>query len=129
VLLLLFFLKQTKIVDKMFGGTEDYLDDAHWANVQDPIKQMFMALTKAIRNQAAGIRDLDRKCTEFVTHDRAKGMIAQSIDKTCSKQDATQLIYTMDTKATQKEVAVLDSKLNQVIIISFRVVLFFKHYK
>ena len=95
-------------------GVDDALDDAHWVNVQDPIKQMFLAITKAIRSQSAGIRDLDRKCSEFVTNDRAHGLIQQSFDKCCSKQDATQIIYKMDTKASDKELAVVESKLTQV---------------
>ncbi len=95
-------------------GMDDALDDAHWVNVQDPIKQMFVAITKAIRAQSAGIRDLDRKCSEYVTHDRAQGLIQHSIDKTCSKQDATQIIYKMDSKASEKDLAVVASKLDQV---------------
>lgn len=100
-------------------GIDDSLDDAHWVNVQDPIKQMFLALTKAIRAQAAGIRDLDRKCQDFVTHDRANMLIQQSFDKSCSKQDATQIMYKLDTRAGEKDVAVLDSRLSQVTPIIF----------
>jgi hypothetical protein len=96
-------------------GVDDALDDAHWANVQDPIKQMFLAITKAIRSQSAGIRDLDRKCSDFVTNDRANGLIQQAYDKSCSKQDATQIIYKIDTKASEKDLVVVDSRLTQVI--------------
>lgn len=95
-------------------GMDDALDDAHWVNVQDPIKQMFVAITKAIRAQATGIRDLDRKCSEFVTNERASSMIQKSIDKTCSKQDATQIIHKMDSFASRTELAVMESKLAQV---------------
>lgn len=98
----------------MMFGVDDALDDAHWVNVQDPIKQMFLAITKAIRSQSAGIRDLDRKCSEFVTNERANNLIQQSADKCCSKQDATQIIYKIDTKASDKDLAVVDSRLDQV---------------
>lgn len=94
-------------------GVDDSLDDAHWANVQDPIKQMFLALTRAIRSQAAGIRDLDRKCADFMTKDMTTHFVEKSFDKACSKQDATQIIYKVDSKASDKSVAVLESKLEQ----------------
>ena len=94
-------------------GMDEALDDAHWVNVQDPIKHMFVAITKAIRSQSAGIRDLDRKCSDFVTNDRANNMIQASFDKSCSKQDATQIIYKIDTKANERDVAVLETKLIQ----------------
>jgi hypothetical protein len=96
-------------------GIDEALDDAHWVNVQDPIKHMFIALTKAIRSQAAGMRDLDRRCADFVTNDRAQNLIQQSFDKSCSKQDATQIIYKMDSKASERDVAVLESKLLQAL--------------
>jgi hypothetical protein len=96
-------------------GIDDALDDAHWANVQDPIKHMFLAITKAIRSQAAGIRDLSRKCDDFVTHDRANNLIHNSFEKSCSKQDATQIIHKIDTKASERDVAVLDTKLMQAL--------------
>ncbi len=90
------------------------MDNAHWVNVQDPIKQMFLSLTKALRVQAAGIRDLDRKYEGLVPIDMAERMIKEQINTCCTKQDATQLIYQIDTKAGEKDVAVLESKLSQV---------------
>lgn len=96
-------------------GFDEALDDAHWVNVQDPIKQMFIAITKAIRSQSASIRDLDRKCADFVTNDRAHNLIEQSYNKSCSKQDATQIIHKIDTKASERDVAVLESKLMQAL--------------
>ena len=96
-------------------GVDDTLDDAHWTNVQDPIKQMFLALTKAMRAQAAGIRDLDRKCNDFITKDNACALVMDNFDRACSKQDATQIIYKLDSKAGEKDLAVLSSKLDQVI--------------
>lgn len=94
-------------------GADDTLDDIHWVNVQDPIKQMFLSLTKAIRTQAAGIRDLDRRCSEMIPFDAAERMIKDHVNTCCTKQDATQLIYQIDTKATEKDVAVLDSRIQQ----------------
>ena len=40
---------------------EDLMEDNQWYNIQDPIKQMITSITKAVRTQSAGIRDLDRK--------------------------------------------------------------------
>ena len=96
-------------------GADDILDDAHWTNVQDPIRKMFMSLTKEIRAQSAGIRDLDKKYSELITVDAAERLVRDNVSSCCSKQDATQLIYQIDAKATAKEVAVLESKLDQVL--------------
>jgi hypothetical protein len=40
---------------------DELMEDHQWVNIQDPIKQMITSITKAIRTQSAGIRDLDRK--------------------------------------------------------------------
>ena len=48
----------------MIGMMDDALDDVHWVNVQDPIKNMFLALSKAIRVQSISIRDLERRLSE-----------------------------------------------------------------
>jgi hypothetical protein len=40
---------------------EELMEDNQWINIQDPVKQMITSITKAIRTQSAGIRDLDRK--------------------------------------------------------------------
>ena len=40
-------------------------DENQWVNIQDPIKQMITSITKAVRTQSAGIRDLDRKIGFF----------------------------------------------------------------
>lgn len=43
------------------SNINSYNDDIQWINIQDPIKQMITSITKAVRTQSAGIRDLDRK--------------------------------------------------------------------
>jgi hypothetical protein len=98
----------------MFGA-DDVLDDIHWKNVQDPIKQMFLTLTKAIKTQAAGMRDLDRKCDKLIPYDAAERLIKERFDSCCTKQDATQLIYQIDTKAGDKELSVLESRITEVM--------------
>lgn len=42
---------------------------AQWTNVQDPVKQMITAITKAVRTQSAGIKDLDRRLSDTATVD------------------------------------------------------------
>lgn len=98
----------------MFGA-DDTLDDIHWLNIQDPIKQMFLSLTKAIRTQAAGIRDLDRKCNDMISIDAAERMVKDHFNTCCTKQDATQLIYQIDTKAGDKDLAILDNRIQQAL--------------
>jgi hypothetical protein len=103
------------LLEIMFGA-DDVLDDMHWKNVQDPIKQMFLTLTKAIKVQAAGMRDLDRKCNELIPYDAAERLIKERFDSCCTKQDATQLIYQIDTKAGDKELSVLESRITEVSV-------------
>ncbi len=43
------------------GDITPSADSARWANIQDPVRQMITAITKAVRTQSAGIKDLDRK--------------------------------------------------------------------
>jgi hypothetical protein len=97
------------------NNPEDILDDKHWVNVQDPIKQMFLSLSKALRVQGAGLRDLDRKCSEYVSLDVLKKLLKEQNELTCSKQDATQIIYQLDTKVSEKEFRSLENKFAQVL--------------
>jgi hypothetical protein len=95
-------------------SVDDILDNAHWANVQDPIKQMFLALSKALRVQAAGLRDLDRKCNEHLSQEQVGHMVRDAFEQTCSKQDATQLIYELETKVSDKRYLQAEAKLDAV---------------
>jgi hypothetical protein len=40
-----------------------------WTNVQDPVKQMITAITKAVRTQSAGIKDIDKRVDAMPTND------------------------------------------------------------
>jgi hypothetical protein len=95
-------------------GVDDMLDDVHWTNVQDPIKQMFLSITKALRVQAAGIRDLDRKCNDYATRDYIQHQLQNVRETTCSKHDATQIIYQLDAKVSAKDFSYLEAKQYQV---------------
>ena len=95
-------------------GSDDVLDDAHWVNVQDPIKQMFLSITKALRLQAASIRDLDHKCADLPSREYVSHQIRAIQESMCSKHDATQIIYQLEHKATDKEFAALQAKHSQV---------------
>lgn len=95
-------------------GADDILDDAHWVNVQDPIKQMFLSITKALRVQASSIRDLDRKCNDLATKDQVQHQLHVLQATVCSKQDATQIIYQLENKIGEKEFATLQAKHLQV---------------
>lgn len=96
-------------------AVDDILDDAHWVNVQDPIKQMFLSMTKALRVQAASIRELDRKCSDFVTRDFVRNQVHSVEDTVCSKQDATQIIHQLQQKVDQKDHTTLQTRYEQVI--------------
>jgi hypothetical protein len=95
-------------------GDTDILNDKHWINVQDPIKQMFSSLSKAVRIQGAGLRDLDSKCSNYMTMENCKKLLRDQYEITCSKADATQLIYQIENKVNVKEFSSLEDKVNQV---------------
>ena len=101
---------------------EDLIDDNNnysnhnWINVQDPIKQMFLSLTKAIRSHSAGIRDLDKKLTGSISSSIRPEGIEKMIHEymnlyCCSKADATAMIY-----KSQSDHSAMESKLNMVIL-------------
>ncbi|RYG62680.1 hypothetical protein EON64_17425, partial [archaeon] len=91
---------------------DDLLDDAHWANVQDPIKQMFLSLSKAMRVQASAIRDLDRRCNERVTIDQASRLIQEDMCRMVSKQDAKELVFQIEAKASARDLRHLQEELD-----------------
>ena len=95
-------------------GVDDTLDEARWKNVQDPIKSMFLALTKAVRSQAAGIRDLDKKYADCISRDTSRRMLQDAFDIVCSKHDATEMLLQIDRKVNEKDVSILAAKLQQV---------------
>ncbi len=97
------------------GLVDDLLDDSQWRNVQEPIKQMFLSLSKAMRVQSAGLRDLDHRCDRFVTTDAVKDMVNKYTQSFCSKEDATQIIYQLEKKAAEKDVSALEHRLDQVM--------------
>jgi len=98
----------------MIGMMDDAFDDVHWVNVQDPIKNMFLALSKAIRVQSSSIRDLERRLSEMPTERDAGSMIQRAIEGVCSKQDATQILYQLDNKASSKEMHTMESRYSQL---------------
>eukprot|EP01031_Cornospumella_fuschlensis_P051781 gene51781-63314_t len=91
---------------------DDLLDDAHWANVQDPIKQMFLSLSKAMRTQASAIRDLDRRCSERTTADHVARLVQEELTRMVSKQDAKELLFQIESKASSREVRQLQEQLD-----------------
>ncbi len=98
-------------------GLEDIGDDGRWMNVQDPIKGMFLALTKAVRSQAVGIRELDNKYNNLVSYDNARRLIKDTFELCCSKQDATQMLFQIDRRVEEKEFAMLESRFTQVTLL------------
>lgn len=63
----------------MMSTPEGLREPASWANVQDPVRQMLSALTKAVRTQAAGIRDLDRAVERLPSKTNVEHTVANAI--------------------------------------------------
>lgn len=97
-------------------GVDDVLDDIHWVNVQDPIKQMFLAITKSIRIQSVTIRDLERKTSEYCNENQIDYKINKAIDNVCTKDAATQILHQIDNKINIKDYTHLENKFNQVCL-------------
>lgn len=53
-------------------------DDSQWVNVQDPVKQMITGITKSIKVQAVGLRDLDKRMAKYITTDKAEQLITDT---------------------------------------------------
>lgn len=66
-----------------------------WANVQDPVRQMLSALTKAVRTQAAGIRDLDRAVERLPSRSNVDQTVAEAI-ATCATKNVSIIIVSHD---------------------------------
>ena len=57
-----------------------------WTNVQDPVRQMITAITKAVRTQSAGLRDVDRKLGLMASQDRLDRQLEDTTHNFVSKQ-------------------------------------------
>lgn len=95
---------------------EDGLDQMNWQMMQDPVKQIFLSFSKALRVQAASLREVDRKCAALLSADQVGRLIRESFDQACSKQDATQLIYQLEAKVDQKDFTDLEDKVERVSV-------------
>lgn len=71
---------------------------------QDPVKQMFTAITKALRAQSIGIRDLCRKCDENVSK-RSLDLLLIDISSTyCKKEEIAGFLEQLNEKPNQQQV-------------------------
>ena len=82
-------------------GVDDLVDESVWINVQDPVRQMITAITKAVRTQSAGIRDLDRKISTLSTKEHAERLVKDAVSSSCSKSEASDIIREMDARSNE----------------------------
>ena len=78
------------------SGFDDVVDESVWVNVQDPVRQMITAITKAVRSQSVSIRDMDRKLNNFTTKDVMERTVEDVLRETCSKSEANQMLHDME---------------------------------
>ena len=68
--------KEVEEQSKMADDITHYADkDEHWVNVQAPIRHMFVALTKAMKDQQAEIHGLREKLNHTVTVEHVKDAV------------------------------------------------------
>lgn len=82
-------------------GVDDLIDESVWVNVQDPVRQMITAITKAVRTQSAGIRDLDRKVNGLVTTDILDRVVHTHISKVSTKTEMKDVVREMDARTNE----------------------------
>lgn len=82
-------------------GVDDLIDESVWVNVQDPVRQMITAITKAVRTQSAGIRDLDRKVSGLVTTDILDRVVHANISKVSTKGELKDMAREMDARTNE----------------------------
>jgi hypothetical protein len=82
-------------------GVDDLIDESVWVNVQDPVRQMITAITKAVRTQSAGIRDLDRKVNGLVTTDILDRVVHTHISKVSTKTEVKDVVREMDARTNE----------------------------
>lgn len=90
------------------------MEDVVWTNVQLPVQHMFLSLTKALRVQAAAIKELDSKCKSFATKEQLQQSVGSITENTCSKHDATQIIYQLESKVSERDYNSTQAKLFKV---------------
>jgi len=90
------------------------MDDFQWVNVQDPVRHMITSITKAVRTQSAGIRDLDRKMGFVATNDELHRTVSDAVSRCFSKQEASRLVESVNKKADIDAVAGIETNLMQV---------------
>ena len=83
------------------NSVDDLIDESVWINVQDPVRQMIAAITKAVRTQSAGIRDLDRKIVGLVTKDMLERTVGENMATTCSKHEAKDMVREIDARSNE----------------------------
>ena len=96
-------------------ASDDILDDFQWQNVQEPVKIMFTALTKAIRTQAVDIRDLDRRLSNAVTTENASRLVIDGVNKCYSRDQGHDLEIITSRKADLHYVDSLETRLSQAL--------------
>lgn len=71
----------------------DDIEEMQWINVQDPVRQMITSITKAVRTQSAGIRDLDRKIGFLASTDTVHAMISEASARSFQKQASLKVLH------------------------------------
>lgn len=70
---------------------EDHItgnDESQWTNIQDPVKQMITGITKSIRVQASGLRDLDKRTSKHISKDNAEQLVSEAFSNCFLQQVA-----------------------------------------
>lgn len=101
------------------SGLEDALPtdiSPSWTNIQEPVRQMISAITKAVRTHSAGIAELDRRIGLLPQEETVFRLIESALRDYCSKRDAADIIKLMDERSddTSSSLRAIESRLSGV---------------
>ena len=82
-----------------------------WMNVQEPIKDLFTILTKAIRVQSNNIEDLDSRINQ---NDDTNKQLINNLENLVTTNEFQHYLQELSKKSNQNDVDRLESRLNQV---------------
>eukprot|EP01036_Dinobryon_divergens_P026719 gene26719-35398_t len=88
----------------------------NWVNIQEPVREMFIALSKGQRVLAGSIKDLDVKQSTLSKELAAEfgRALRQLQERSCSKDDGTQMLMELGRKANEDSLNQLREEIHKV---------------
>jgi acid stress-induced BolA-like protein IbaG/YrbA len=93
----------------------DRFESERWFNIQEPIKEILMSLTKAIQTQSMDIEALDQKLTKsYLKKEKFVNSMVEVLKGFIPIEEKQQIYDSIDRKANNEAITELSIKLVQV---------------